>query len=98
MRRAWIIAGLAVMAALVALAGCGSSAPSSSTASTGSTGKQAAASQSAPAPIGIRPHPHVVEPVAGAGASSDPTASDPVGDPNAHPVSLAEVKRELAIE
>jgi murein DD-endopeptidase MepM/ murein hydrolase activator NlpD len=98
MRRAWTIAGLAVMATLMALTGCGSSAPSSSTASTATTGKQAAASQSAAAAVGVRAHPHVVEPVAGAGASSDSTPSDPVGDPNAHPVSLAEVKRELAIE
>jgi hypothetical protein len=53
---------------------------------------------------GVRPatvpraHPHVIQPVAGVG-SVDPAgaSSAPVGDPNAHAPSLAEVKRELKI-
>jgi murein DD-endopeptidase MepM/ murein hydrolase activator NlpD len=92
MHRARIIGALAAIALLPALAGCGS-ASSSTTA----RGTQAAAAQGSVGPAGVRAHPQVVEPVAGAGAASQ-TPSDPIGDPNAHPVSLAEVKRELQIE
>jgi murein DD-endopeptidase MepM/ murein hydrolase activator NlpD len=88
MRRAWIIVALAVV---VALAGCGSASSSSP-----SSAKQAAAASGGVAPVGVRAHPQVVQPVAGVGAGTTP--NDPVGDPNAHPVSLDEVKRELAIE
>lgn len=44
-------------------------------------------------------HPQAVEPVAGqvAGGGSSADPATPVGDPSAHPVSLAEVRRELKI-
>ena len=93
MRRIGLV-GLAAVVALAFVAGCGSS-----TTTTAGTGTDAAAG--AVGPVGVRSHPQVIEPVAGAaGQSGDSTAipSDPVGDPNAHPISLAEVKRELAIE
>ena len=41
--------------------------------------------------------PHVIEPTAGVQAQTI-AASDPVGDPNAHAPSLAEVRRELRLE
>jgi murein DD-endopeptidase MepM/ murein hydrolase activator NlpD len=88
MRRARIIKALAAIAAAGAVAGCGSSATSTSSTST-----QAAAAKGSVAPTGIRAHPQVVEPVAGGGGSPG-VASTPVGDPSAHAVSLAEVKRE----
>ena len=50
--------------------------------------------------LGLRAHPHVIEPTAGLAAkasASDPQAATPVGDPSAHARSLAEVKRELKI-
>lgn len=91
MRRAWFIGALAVAAGL---SGCGSSG--SITASTSaSTAKQTAVAASV-APVGVRAHPQVIQPVAGVGATTAP--NDPVGDPNAHAVSINEVKRELAIE
>jgi len=38
-----------------------------------------------------------VEPTVGDAPVGAPTGSDPVGDPNAHPIPLAEVRRELKI-
>jgi murein DD-endopeptidase MepM/ murein hydrolase activator NlpD len=46
--------------------------------------------------LGLHAHPQAVEPSVGA-APSTSQPSDPVGDPNARPISLAEVKRELKI-
>ena len=92
MRRAWIIGALAAIAALAALTGCGSASSTSAT-----TGTRAAAAQGSLGPVGVRAHPQVVEPVPGAGAAAQ-TPTNPIGDPNAHAVSLAEVKRELQIE
>jgi murein DD-endopeptidase MepM/ murein hydrolase activator NlpD len=57
-------------------------------------------SNAAPGP---RAHPQAVEPTAGDAPASYATQADgtaggaPVGDPNAHPTSLAEVRRELKI-
>jgi murein DD-endopeptidase MepM/ murein hydrolase activator NlpD len=45
---------------------------------------------------GLQGHPQAVEPTAGQ-ALPPATGGTPVGDPNAHAPSLAEVKRELAI-
>ena len=73
---------LAVMLVALALAGCGSSAPQ--TSSGGSTSA-------------ARPNPQVVEPAAGAQASFS-QGENPVGDPGAHAIPLAEVKRELVEE
>jgi murein DD-endopeptidase MepM/ murein hydrolase activator NlpD len=94
MCRARIIGGLAAIAALLVLAGCGSASSASSSSAT-----QAAATQGSVGPVGVRAHPQVVEPLAGAGAGAvAQTPTNPIGDPTAHPVSLAEVKRELQIE
>ncbi len=49
-----------------------------------------------PAPSASRPHPQVVQPTVGAPQPTFP--ADPVGDPNAHAMSLEEVKRQLAEE
>src|SRR5437764_1219291 len=51
-----------------------------------------------PTPSGSRAHPQVVQPTAGAAQPAFPQTQDPVGDPNAHAMSLAEVKRQLAEE
>jgi murein DD-endopeptidase MepM/ murein hydrolase activator NlpD len=56
------------------------------------------ASGTLPAPSGSRAHPQVVQPTVGSAQPSFPAATDPVGDPNAHAMSLAEVKRELVEE
>jgi len=95
MRRSrWILA-LVIVAAALSAAACG--------AAGGGTSASRQAESSDPALLGAAPggraHPQVVEPVAGdAPAAYDAAAaSDPVGDPTAHPVSLAEVKRELKI-
>jgi murein DD-endopeptidase MepM/ murein hydrolase activator NlpD len=69
---------------LLCLAGCGSRGG-------GSTGNQGGASS-----LGLHAHPQAVEPSAG-DAAVNVQPNDPVGDPNAHPVSLAEVRRELKI-
>jgi murein DD-endopeptidase MepM/ murein hydrolase activator NlpD len=82
---------LLAAAAVAALAGCGSAQrtgsplPSASSGSgTGSTTLQA--------------HPQAIDPTVGAApAGVAGSAGAPVGDPNAHAPSLAEVKRELRI-
>jgi len=53
----------------------------------------------APGGPGLRAHPQAVEPTAGVGAAAGPSSTTPapVGDPNAHAPSLAEVKRELKV-
>ena len=84
-----------LLAAAFALAGCGASAETTAPGVT-STNAATSSSRSTTAPPALQPHPQPVEPIAGkAPASSSPTT--PVGDPNAHPISLAEVKRELKI-
>src|SRR5947208_4895293 len=72
-----------VFALALVLAACGSSA--------GGSGGWL------PAPSGSHAHPQVVQPTVGA-AQSLSQAQDPAGDPNAHAMSLAEVKRQLAEE
>jgi murein DD-endopeptidase MepM/ murein hydrolase activator NlpD len=72
--------------ALLGLAGCGSSSAGGS-----GTGGQASLPTG-----GLQAHPQAVEPTAGQATPLDPAAT-PIGDPNAHAVSLAEVKRELKI-
>jgi murein DD-endopeptidase MepM/ murein hydrolase activator NlpD len=88
---------LALVLALgvLCLAGCGSSGAGGSAR----TGSAATAADPAAVPFAGQAHPQAVEPVAGNAASSSvaPTESTPVGDPNARPISLAEVKRELKI-
>jgi murein DD-endopeptidase MepM/ murein hydrolase activator NlpD len=75
---------VAVVAAF--LAACGSSGHSPSAASGGGGS-------------GLQAHPQAVEPSAGAMNPQDPAAGgSPVGDPNAHAPSLAQVKAELRTE
>jgi murein DD-endopeptidase MepM/ murein hydrolase activator NlpD len=85
------LARLSLVIAVLALTGCGSSGTGTSTNGGG---------DSALASIGVRAHPQAVEPVAGNAAPLDDSAAggSPVGDPTAHAPSLAEIKRELAIE
>jgi murein DD-endopeptidase MepM/ murein hydrolase activator NlpD len=79
----------AVLVALIValLAGCGSASQRTT---------------SGPSPTktnhdpGLQAHPQAIEPSVG-DVPAAPGGSDPVGDPSAHAVSLAEVKRELKI-
>jgi murein DD-endopeptidase MepM/ murein hydrolase activator NlpD len=72
---------LVVLVALIA-GGCGQSAASHSSGSASAPASQA--------------HPQVVEPSVGDSAIAS-NGSTPIGDPSAHAVPLAEVKRELQI-
>ncbi|HLJ04141.1 MAG TPA: M23 family metallopeptidase [Solirubrobacteraceae bacterium] len=81
---------LAVLLAALGIAGCGSSVPGTAVAA-GNT-----AAGGAVGPVGVRAHPQVIEPQAGAAAQVE-TPSDPIGDPNAHAQSLAQVKQDLKI-
>ena len=85
--RAATAAALAVAA--LAVSGCGTAGTSSAGLSPGGP---------APAQTGSVPqgHPQALNPAAGEQASVG-ASSDPVGDPNAHAVSLATVRRELKI-
>ena len=86
--------GLAAAMAL-ALAGCGSAAPNSGgSGGGGSGGNVSGGSTTAGIP---RAHPQAIEPTVGEQAAVSAGGTDPVGDPNAHAVSLAEVRRELKI-
>jgi murein DD-endopeptidase MepM/ murein hydrolase activator NlpD len=77
-----------VLVALMCLAGCGAAGqPGARTSSTGGTGQ--------PPSLNLKAHPQAVEPSVGDAPSAG--GADPVGDPTAHPISLAEVKRELKI-
>jgi murein DD-endopeptidase MepM/ murein hydrolase activator NlpD len=87
------IAALAAVVVL-ALAGCGPSSAGGAGAGAGAGATSGAGTTGAP-----RAHPQAIEPTVGdqAAVSAAATATDPVGDPNAHPVSLAEVRRELKL-
>jgi murein DD-endopeptidase MepM/ murein hydrolase activator NlpD len=87
--RLWLLLVLAV----VGLGGCGSSSPGGGAGGGGAGGVGGAAA------LGFQAHPQVVQPSAGSASPSyvQPPAT-PVGDPNAHAPSLAEVKRQLKIE
>jgi murein DD-endopeptidase MepM/ murein hydrolase activator NlpD len=85
MGRTGRIALPALLVALLCAAGCGSPSGSASAGTGSSSGALGQA------------HPQAVEPVAGAVPQSFTPGPTPVGDPNAHAVPLAEVKRELAI-
>ena len=75
----------ATLLALLFLAGCGSSGSSATAVNSAST-------------LGLTAHPQAVDPTAGAAPAYEATATDPVGDPNAHAPSLTTVKQELATE
>jgi murein DD-endopeptidase MepM/ murein hydrolase activator NlpD len=77
-----------IVVALVAV-GCGGS---------GSAGAGNSADSGAAA-LGLQAHPQVVQPIAGSAAPSTTDSSGaPVGDPNARPPTLAEVKSALKQE
>jgi murein DD-endopeptidase MepM/ murein hydrolase activator NlpD len=95
--RPWI-APVLIAAVVLCLAACGSS--SSPQGGSGGAGEQSAAvGGPSGSGGGMRAHPQAVEPVAGdAPAAYGVAATEtPVGDPNAHAVSLEQVKRELKI-
>jgi murein DD-endopeptidase MepM/ murein hydrolase activator NlpD len=69
---------------------CGCGAASSATRSTD------AGAQGGVNALGLQAHPQAVEPTIG-GAPNAAGGTDPVGDPNAHAIPLAEVKRQLKI-
>ena len=76
-----------IIATIAALSACGSAAHGTA------SGHGSPPSATAPA---LHAHPQAVEPTVGdAPSASDPSA--PLGDPNAHAVSLAEVRRELKV-
>jgi hypothetical protein len=84
--------------AVLALGGCGSSAAGGGIgAGGGASGgaDSAAALPGVPASGLPRAHPQAIEPTVGDQAAVGGAA--PIGDPTAHAVSLAEVKRELRI-
>jgi murein DD-endopeptidase MepM/ murein hydrolase activator NlpD len=78
------------VAAVICAAGCGSA---SRPVSDGGGGDPQPG-VTAPA---LHAHPQAVEPAVGDAPAGTAVAPTPVGDPNAHPVSLAEVRRELKI-
>jgi murein DD-endopeptidase MepM/ murein hydrolase activator NlpD len=79
-------AALSAVIVGLAITACGSSSSGNSAA--GSGGEQSSSA--------IRSHPQAVDPTAGNVLPSLETTT-PLGDPNAHAPSLAEVKRELKI-
>jgi murein DD-endopeptidase MepM/ murein hydrolase activator NlpD len=48
--------------------------------------------------LGLQAHPQAVQPSAGSAAQDYAGSGSPVGDPNAHAPSLAQVRRELKVE
>jgi murein DD-endopeptidase MepM/ murein hydrolase activator NlpD len=74
------------VAAVLGMGACGSS----------SSGDQGATGPAIAAAGGLRAHPQSIDPAAGDVAPAAPQTT-PVGDPNAHAISLAEVRRELKI-
>jgi murein DD-endopeptidase MepM/ murein hydrolase activator NlpD len=94
-----VVRWLGVIAALVWAAGCGGS-PASGGGSASGGSSSGGSNASGAAALGFQGHPQVVQPTAGAAAPSDAATGGPppVGDPNAHAPSLAEVKQELKEE
>ena len=85
---------LAVCAAVV-IAGCGSSTGGGAGGGAGSgAGSGGAGGSTGTAPVA---HPQAIQPSAGSQATVTGLAPTPIGDPNAHAVPLAEVRRELKI-
>ena len=78
---ALVVAGVAVVPA-----SCGSASESSTRSQQGQGSS----------PPGLHAHPQAVEPSVG-DATVASRGVDPIGDPNAHAISLAEVRRELKI-
>ncbi|MGH2867528.1 MAG: M23 family metallopeptidase [Solirubrobacteraceae bacterium] len=91
MARVQAITALAV-AIVIGLAGCGTAGGSNRTATSVASGGAGSRTGTA-----LHAHPQVIEPTVGQQAAVSVGGSNPIGDPNAHAVSLAEVKRELKI-
>jgi hypothetical protein len=94
---------IALTAAILCVGGCGSNAASGGGGGGGGGGSASGGNAGGAAALGLQSHPQAVQPAAGAGAQSygSGVASGggaPVGDPNAHAPSLAEVKQELKQE
>ncbi len=89
-RRRWTLVILAL-----ALAACGSSGSSNP----GPGNQAGGAAAGGAAALGLQSHPQAIQPNAGSVAPSyDQGPVTPVGNPNAHAPSLAEVRREIRIE
>ncbi len=81
-------APVVAIAVALSLAGCGSSSSPSGSGRSSTAGRSAS----------LQSHPQAIEPSAGAAPQVSASATDtPVGNPNAHAVPLAEVRRELKI-
>src|SRR5438105_1766813 len=75
---------------LVSLAACGSGAPD---------GGAGGGNPSGAAALGLQAHPQAVQPAVGSAPQSyAASGGNPLGNPNAHAPSLAEVKRQLKLE
>jgi murein DD-endopeptidase MepM/ murein hydrolase activator NlpD len=98
MARAREAAALLAVAGLLSLSGCGSGTGGASGRS-GSGGGNRAGADSAVAALGLQAHPQAIEPSVGdpAAATGGGAGGAPIGDPNAHAIPLAEVKRELKV-
>ncbi|MDQ6607309.1 MAG: hypothetical protein M3Z06_12265, partial [Actinomycetota bacterium] len=78
-----------ILPAVLCVSGCGSSTGNVSTGASGVT---------VPGIPALHAHPQAINPTVGqVGQAASGSVPVPVGDPNAHAVSLAEVKRELKI-
>jgi murein DD-endopeptidase MepM/ murein hydrolase activator NlpD len=76
-----------IVALMLGICGCGAASATRS--------RSTPSAPSSVNSLGLQAHPQAVEPTVGQAPTAGGT--DPIGDPNAHAVSLAEVKRELKI-
>jgi murein DD-endopeptidase MepM/ murein hydrolase activator NlpD len=76
-----------IVALMLGICGCGAASATRS--------RSTPSARSSVNSLGLQAHPQAVEPTVGQAPTAGGT--DPIGDPNAHAVSLAEVKRELKI-
>jgi murein DD-endopeptidase MepM/ murein hydrolase activator NlpD len=83
--------------AVLGLAACGSGQGASTGAATGASTGDSTQSDAGPGITGLKSHPQVIQPSVGDQPAVPAGGATPVGDPTAHPPSLAEVKRELRI-
>ncbi|MHB8658120.1 MAG: M23 family metallopeptidase [Solirubrobacteraceae bacterium] len=88
---------VALLVGVVTLTGCAGTGSSGG----GDSGRRQASGPgqaSGSAALGLKAHPQAIEPGVGdLPLAAPPSASTPVGDPSAHAVPLAEIKRELKI-
>lgn len=76
-----------IVALTLGICGCGAASATRSASTAGQSPANA---------LGLQAHPQAVEPTAG-GSPAAAVGGDPIGDPSAHAISLAEVKRELKL-